>query len=205
MATLRLRMRNNDSRKAHGQRSVRGCGAGWCIGEFIVIAALTAPTAVLLVPEFNRAVVIALVRDTAERHGLDPDDFLRMAQIESSLNPFAYHPISRASGLFQFLPSTAQQYKLSAVFNARANADAAAALWLDNVKVLRKGLRREPSPGEIYLAHQQGATGAIKLLTNLGRPAGDIVGYDAVTMNGGTEDMTAHAFAAMWIERFQRR
>src|SRR5687768_13879999 len=48
-----------------------------------------------------------MIRQTAEEHGLNPDDFLRMAEIESALNPFAYHPVSQASGLFQFLPSTA--------------------------------------------------------------------------------------------------
>jgi len=127
-----------------------------------------------------------------------------MAQIESGFDPFAYHPVSQASGLFQFLPATARQYKLNAVFNARANANAAAILWLDNARMLRKGLGREPSPGEVYLAHQQGATGAIKLLTNPERPAGEMVGYDAVTMNGGGQDMSAHAFTAMWIKRFQQ-
>ena len=67
------------------------------------------------------------IRETAQEHGLNADDFLRMAEIESAFDPVAYHPVSRASDLFQFLPSTARQYQLSAVFNARANAKAAAA------------------------------------------------------------------------------
>jgi SLT domain-containing protein len=127
-----------------------------------------------------------------------------MAEIESGLNPSAYHPKSGASGLFQFLPSTARQYELNAVFDARANAHAAAALWRDNAKELRRSLGRSPTAGELYLAHQQGAAGAASLLANPGEPATEIVGYKAVTMNGGGGEMTAGAFAAMWIDRFER-
>jgi hypothetical protein len=174
------------------------------VGEFVAIAALSSSAALLVLPDFNRAVIVSLIRETAKEHGVRPEAFVRTAEIESAFDPFAYHPVSRASGLFQFLPSTARQYKLEAVFNARANANAAAALWLDNTRALRKGLGREPTSAEVYLAHQQGATGAMKLLTNPTRPAGDLVGYNAVKMNGGTENMTAQAFAAMWIDRFQQ-
>lgn len=160
--------------------------------------------ALALAPDYDRAVVVSVIRSTAQEHGLDPDHFVRMAQIESGFDPFAYHPVSKASGLFQFLPSTARQYKLENVFEPRANANAAAELWADNARALRKGLGREPSPGELYLAHQQGASGALRLLANPESPASDIVGPRAVTMNGGTKDMTAHQFAAMWIERFRQ-
>src|SRR5687768_7002971 len=192
--------------KVRGLRSRRnqGWGAWGRVGEFVAIAALASSIALLVLPDFNRAVIVSLIRETAQEHGVKPDALLRTAQIESAFDPFAYHPVSRASGLFQFLPSTARQYKLEAVFNARANANAAAALWLDNTRALRKGLGREPTSAEVYLAHQQGATGAMKLLTNPNRPAGDVVGYDAVIINGGTENMTAQAFAAMWIDRFQQ-
>jgi hypothetical protein len=167
------------------------------------IAAAVA-TALFLSHKFNEAVIVSLVKDTAVRHGLDPDDFVRMAEIESGLDPDAYHPVSRASGLFQFLPDTARQYKLKAVFDPRANANAAAALWLNNTRFLRKRLGRKPTPGELYLAHQQGATGAINLLSHPDKRAIDIVGHDAVTLNGGDPDMSAQAFASMWISRFQQ-
>jgi hypothetical protein len=145
-----------------------------------------------------------LIREAALNHGLNPDDFVPMAEIESRLDPYAHHPVPHASGLFQVLPATARQYKLDNVFDARANANAAAALWLDNRRALRKGLGRSPSPGEMYLAHQQGAGGAIKLITNPDEPATDVVGYGAVTRNGGTGDMTAETFASIWIDRFQQ-
>ncbi len=205
MVALRRWIRTNGPSNVQSPGSILGSSPRRRVGEFVGFAAISLPIAVLLLPQFNQVVIVSLIRETAQEHGLDPDHFVRMAEIESAFDPFAYHPDSRASGLFQFLPSTARQYKLQAVFNARANATAAAALWLDNARVLRKGLGRKPSPGEVYLAHQQGATGALKLLRNPNKPAGDVVGYDAVTMNGGTEDMTAYAFAAMWIDRFQRQ
>lgn len=205
MVALRRWIRAIGPSKVQRPRSVPGLSVRRSVGEFVGLTAICLPIAVLFLPQFNQAVIVYLIRETAQEHGLEPDHFVRMAEIESAFDPFAYHPVSQASGLFQFLPSTARQYKLDSVFNARANANAAAALWLDNARVLRKGLGRNPSPGEVYLAHQQGATGALKLLRNPKRPAGDVVGYDAVTMNGGTEDMTAHAFAAMWIDRFQRQ
>ncbi len=174
------------------------------VSTFAVVAVVSTAVGLGLMGPFNRAVVVSIIRDTAETHGLNPDDFERMAQIESGFDPFAYHPVSRASGLFQFLPATARQYQLTAVFDPKANAEAAVSLWIDNERVLRQGLKRRPTPGEIYLAHQQGARGAIGLLTHSDKPAAEIVGYDAVTRNGGTGDMSAEAFANKWINRFQQ-
>ena len=162
---------------------------GWDLRRCAKIAAIAAASVALahsLAGYSNRAMVVSAIREAAVSHDLDPDDFLRMAEIESGLDPYAYHPVSRASGLFQFLPATARQYKLDNVFDARANANAAAALCLDNRRALRKRLGRNPSPGEMYLAHQQGATGATKLLTQPDRPATEVVGYGAVTRNGGS-------------------
>ena len=152
----------------------------------------------------DRARVVYLVRGVAERHGIDPDDFVHMAKIESALNPRAYHPISKAAGLFQVIPSTARQYGLTTAFDPSANAEAAAALWRDNERALRRALKREPTAGELYLAHQQGAGGAIRLLTQPGKLAVQVVGYRAVTLNGGYVTMTAREFAQKWTSRFDR-
>ena len=119
---------------------VQATNEGWIrCREFAAAAAIATTLALLLTGQFNRAVIVSLVRDTAEKNKLDPDDFLRMAEIESGLDPHARHPVSGASGLFQFLPSTARQYKLKSVFDAQANANAAAALWSDNSRALKKG------------------------------------------------------------------
>ncbi|MGO8100696.1 transglycosylase SLT domain-containing protein [Rhizobium leguminosarum] len=150
----------------------------------------------------EKAEIKALITAVAIRHGIEPTDFLRMAQIESRFDPKAFHPKSKACGIFQFIPSTARLYGLADCRNPQANADAAAALWLDNAAGLRKALSREPSAGELYLAHQQGLGGAIRLLANPDRPAHAIVGCRAVTLNGGNLGMTAREFAHLWIRKF---
>jgi hypothetical protein len=154
---------------------------------FAVAVAATvvlAPGIAAATPARDKAGIEALVVEVAERNGINPKAFLRMAQIESGLNPNAFHPKSRAAGLFQFIPSTARRYGLRDPFNTRANAEATAALWRDNEKGLANALGRVPSAGELYLAHQQGLGGAIRLLSQPERLATTIVGTKAVTMNG---------------------
>ena len=125
---------------------------------------------------------------------------MRIAMIESSGNPKA-HNASGAAGLFQFMPGTAKAYGLSDPYDPVASADAAARLTRDNRDYLTQKLGREPTPGELYLAHQQGMGGAEKLLTNPDAKAADLVGAKAVTQNGGTADMTAQQFANKWISK----
>lgn len=133
-----------------------------------------------------------------------PTNFLsRTEQIESSGNVRAYHPVSKAAGPFQFIPSTAKQYGLTDPYNREASAEAAARLASDNANVLRNRLGREPTAAELYLAHQQGASGASALLSNPNAPAASIVGEKAVTLNRGRPDMTAGEFAAMWLNKFE--
>jgi hypothetical protein len=101
------------------------------------------------------------------------------------------------------MPGTAKQYEVADSFDAKANAEAAARLLKHNAGRLKKALGRAPIAWELYLAHQQGATGAIKLLTNPDKKAVEVVGRLPVLWNRGTEDMTATQFAAMWREAFR--
>lgn len=142
-----------------------------------------------------------LVSDAAIKHGVDPNAMLRIAMVESSFNPKAKNPSSSAGGLFQFIDSTAKQYGLADRYDPAQAADAAARLAKDNSAHLSKVLGRAPNAGELYLAHQQGAGGAAKLLANPGAKAVDIVGADAVRLNGGRADMTAGQFASLWMKK----
>ncbi len=146
-------------------------------------------------PEVNAAIDRA-----AAKHGVPRDALFRFAQIESGGDPNAWNP-SGATGLFQFMPGTAKQYGLTDRKNADASADAAARLYLDNTAYLRRQLGREPTAGEAYLAHQQGAGGAAKLLKNPNARASDIVGAKAVAQNGGRAGMSAGDFAGLWTRR----
>lgn len=145
--------------------------------------------------------VAAVIEDAFRRYGLDPAVGLRIAQIESSMDPAAKNPNSSASGLFQFISSTAAQYGLTDPFDPAANADAGARFTRDNAAALRRVLGREPTVGELYLAHQQGAGGATKLLANPDAPAETLVGADAVRLNGGRPGMTAREFAELWMRK----
>lgn len=144
----------------------------------------------------------SMIATIAGEMGIEPNTLLRMAQIESSLNADAINPRSGACGLFQFMPPTARQYRLKDCFDAEANVRAAAALLLDNKRMFIRVLGREPSPGEMYLMHQQGASGAIKLLQRTDQLAKDCVGAQAIIQNGGTLDMTCAEFAYLWTRKF---
>lgn len=132
--------------------------------------------------------------------GLPPGYLQRTAAVESSMNPNAKNPNSSAGGLFQFIDSTAKQYGLANKFDPVAATDAAARLAADNKKILTSALGREPTAGELYLAHQQGAGGAAKMLSNPNAPAEAVVGSEAARLNGGA-GLTAGQFAQKWISK----
>ena len=66
---------------------------------------------------------------------------------------------------------------------------------------MRSVLGREPTVGEMYLAHQQGLGGARRLLGNPNADAASLVGGEAVRLNGGRSGMTAAEFASIWTGR----
>lgn len=141
-----------------------------------------------------------IIDAAAARYGIDPKEARAMAWIESRGDPNAVSPTG-ATGLFQFTQGTARDYGLADRKNPEANADAAMRLFRDNKEGLRKALGREPTFGEVYLAHQQGLGGAVALLSDPSRLATDVVGTEAVRVNGGAPGMTAGQFAALWIKK----
>lgn len=151
--------------------------------------------------------------------GLPPDTLRILAEIESNHNATAQNPWSSAGGLFQFTDSTANAYGLSgnSRFDPEKATEAAARLATDNANYLRQNLGREPTIGELYLAHQQGMGGATALLS---KPNANVV--DALTplygsreqaervvrQNGGKPNQTAGQFANIWtnkVEKVQRQ
>ena len=75
-----------------------------------------------------------------------------------------------AAGPFQFTRGTGAQYGVPGDkrFDPDASTLAANAFTDDNVKALTARLGREPTPGEMALAHQQGAGTAANMLTGAG-------------------------------------
>ena len=145
-----------------------------------------------------------IIAEAANRYGVNPDAMTAIAKIESGFNPSAQNPNSSAGGLFQQIDSNARAYGVSDRFDPVQSAEGAARFAQENTRTLRNVLGRDPSAGELYLAHQQGPGGASRLLRNPNARAADVVGADAVRLNGGTLDMTAGEFANIWINKAER-
>lgn len=140
----------------------------------------------------------------AAQNGIDPEFAAKVAMLESSGVADAQNPKSSAGGIFQFTDGTAQRYGLTDKMDVTASSKAFAEMTKNNKEYLTKQLGRAPTNAELYMAHQQGEGGAAKLLKNPMRLAVSIVGRDAVINNGGSEDMTAAEFTALWQAKYDR-
>jgi hypothetical protein len=177
---------------AGGSPSAAPAAASVASGSAADPAAAVAKAPADLLPRFAQA---------EAQYGLPKNFMAQTAKIESNFNPNAKNPNSSAEGLFQFVKGTAKQYGLTNPRDPIASTDAAARLAADNKATLMRSLGREPTAGELYLAHQQGGGGASKLLSNPNARAVDIVGPDAVRLNGGNPNMTAAEFARLWTSK----
>jgi len=166
----------------------------------------------------NTAVVQA-IDAAAAKYGLDPTTLLTIAYIETggTYDPLSKNPKSSAKGLFQFINNTGKEYGLTGedAYDIEQAADAAARLTVNNTEQLRKALGREPTVGELYLAHQQGAQGAATILSSpSGTNAVTTLGYDKVALNvprlqgeSATEftdrvsRMTMGDFSNIWLDK----
>lgn len=146
--------------------------------------------------------VLPVLTQAAENNGISSTYLMRTWQIESGgkLNPD--DSSTGAQGPFQFVGSTARQYGLTNPKDFNASANAAARFAADNKAVMERAMGRPPTDAELYLAHQQGAGGASKLLANPGVRAGDLVGDRAIRVNGGDPNAPAATFTSMWSARF---
>jgi len=147
--------------------------------------------------------VPSAIRATAASAGVDGDMAMTIALLENpSLDPNAKNPKSSARGLFQILDGTWDGLG----GGDRNSVDRQVELGVKNIgetrDAMRAGLGRAPQPWEVYLGHQQGAGGALKLLQNPEAKAVDILGRDEVINNGGRLDMSAKDFAALWQQKY---
>lgn len=160
--------------------------------------------------------IASVITEAAARNGVPIDALMAIANLESSGNVRAQNPRSSASGLFQFVDSTAREYGLTG--NKRndpvAQAEAAAKMMATNARSLERTLGRPAAAGELYLAHQQGLTGATALLRNPNRPAVDVLtdvygdrgrAAQAVRLNGGETSQSAGQFANQWVSKANQR
>lgn len=144
-----------------------------------------------------------LFADLEKKYELPSGYLARTYQIESGGGRNLYNRQSGAAGPFQFIPSTARAYNLKDPYDLSASADAAARLAAANRADLRAAGVEDPTAAQLYLAHQQGARGAAKLLAGGETPAAQIVGKNAVLWNAGQEGMTGPQFAQAIMGKYE--
>ena len=142
-----------------------------------------------------------------------PSGYLaRVYQLESRGGKDVYNKSSGAEGPFQFLPKTSKGMGLADPYDLEASAEAAARLAVQNREYLQRRGIENPDGKVLYLAHQQGAAGAEKLLKGGEAPAvsalGEVYGDQkvaakAVTGNGGEVNMPASAFAGRIMAKYE--
>jgi len=158
----------------------------------------------------------SIIEETAARYRISPQLMLRIAQIESNMNPNAANPKSSARGVYQFLTKPGGSWSKYGQgknpLDPAANVDAGARYIRDNQAALRNKLGREPADWEVYFAHQQGAGGAPALLMNPNRPAAEVLqafyknpntARDAIRLNAGNPDAPAQDFANLWKAKYE--
>lgn len=114
---------------------------------------------------------------------------------------------STASGYFQFIDGTANQYGLTDRNNLLQAADAAARLAADNRKQFLAITGREPTVGDYYFMHQQGTGKLARAFANPSEKAALIFGADAVFNNMGKRanyNVTSQQFMDMWRNKAMR-
>jgi soluble lytic murein transglycosylase-like protein len=103
--------------------------------------------------EIGRDGVEKIVREAADRHRVDPALVRAVIETESNWNPKAWSH-KGAGGLMQLIPTTAQRYGASDVFNPQQNIDA-------GVKHLKWLLERYNGNLDLALAAYNAGEGAV--------------------------------------------
>src|SRR5437879_5264121 len=103
--------------------------------------------------EIGRDGVEKIVREAADRHSVDPALVRAVIETESNWNPRAWSN-KGACGLMQLIPTTAQRYGASDVFNPQQNIDA-------GVKHLKWLLERYNGNLDLALAAYNAGEGAV--------------------------------------------
>ena len=133
-----------------------------------------------------------------------PEGYLtRVYQLESSSGKNLYNKDSGATGPFQFMPRTARSMGLQDPNDLAQSAEAAARLAAQNREYMKKNGVEDVDGRLLYLAHNQGAAGAIRLLKNEDKPAAELVGRDAVVLNAGKADQPAGQFAGQLMAKYE--
>ena len=138
------------------------------------------------------------IKTAAEAEGISPTLAMTVASIESNFGRTADRPGSQYRGVFQLGNDAAAsvggrevEHGVRFVANTR--------------KELAGALGRDPADWEVYLAHQQGTGGAVALLSNPDKPAGQLLPPQHISANGGDPNAPASQFVQKWRNTYEQR
>ena len=109
--------------------------------------------------------IISKIREAASSKGVDPDVAVRIAELESSLDPTAKAKRSSARGLFQVIDDTWKRYGGNPAkrFDVDENIRVGTDILADNAQRAKKTLGRDPRPSELYAMHFFGGDVGLKV------------------------------------------
>lgn len=157
-------------------------------------------------PGPHQSVINILIAGALE-HKLDPMMVLTIVKIESNFDPTARSPLSSAAGLYQFIDSTwiaegGKKFGSGSGHAARAPISMQVEIGCGFLVKLLKSVKTklgDASTMMVYMAHQQGLGGALKILKADPSTAIELVIGDAAARNNGFAGMTV----AETIEKFR--
>lgn len=161
------------------------------------------------------------IQDAAKASGMDPATLRAIVKIESGGDPSAR--TGSYSGLMQLSPGEFKKYSAGDINDPEDNASAGALKLKDESASFKSQYGRDPTAGELYLIHQQGAGGAAAhwaapdapawqnmASTGEGRAKGDDWAKRAIWGNvpddqkakfGSVDNITSGQFAKLWDDK----
>lgn len=110
--------------------------------------------------------LVTKIREAASAQQVDPDVAVRIAELESSLNPKAKAKTSSAKGLFQVIDDTWKRYggTPNKQLDPEENIQVGVRILADNAARARRALNRDPRPSELYAMHFFGPDAGLKVI-----------------------------------------
>jgi hypothetical protein len=149
----------------------------------------------------TRQEIIQLIQREAQAAQLDPACMVRIAEIESGFNPEARNK-SGAAGVYQIMPF----HKVDNVFDPLTNIRWAMNFTKQNHEYLRKN-GVPISCFTTYLAHQQGADGAVTLWSVRGKRIDELTPKqrkNILANVGGNDFVTVDQFLTFWQRKIMK-
>lgn len=110
--------------------------------------------------------LVTKIREAASAQQVDPEVAVRIAQLESALNPKAKAKTSSAKGLFQIIDETWKGYggTPNKQLDPDENIRVGVRILADNTAKARRALGRDPRPSELYAMHFFGTDGGLRVI-----------------------------------------